>query len=440
MSEERFLVTCARAISPLHRRIFGWFGVAIVLSLFAGAFVTHLFDSGSGEWRRMFDGTRRLAADRFAEVWDDEEARTTLAKQVANELDVDVTLRDEHGLLLETIGPECDRHDAFLTPKVEGHKIGQVDICTKNRPQRGLSLLLGLFAAGLVLWILALRVSRWLGRPISALVSATDAIGRGDYDVNLPCTRHDPPEIQRLSRAVVDMAKRIKKQLSDQRELLATVSHEVRSPLARVRLLNELLRDEPDGAHREKLLDDLEQEIVEIDDLVGGLLAQSRLDFTAMTLRDADVVAITERTIERAGAALSPRVVGQERAVACDATLFARALSNLVENARKHAGGATDVAVVFGRREVSLEVADRGPGIPAEHRDQVFEAFFSAEAGSAESLGLGLALVRRIARAHGGDAFTRDNPGGGTVVGFSIPAPPESKRRAPPREAIAAEE
>ena len=161
----------------------------------------------------------------------------------------------------------------------------------------------------------------------------------------------------RLSRAVADMAKRIKKQLSDQRELLATVSHEVRSPLARVRLLSELLRDESSAVRKAKLLDDLEQEIVEIDDLVGGLLAQSRLDFSALSIRSTDVLALVKRTIERAGAELVPNVSGKIVPVACDATLFARALSNLLENARKHAGGATAVTLRFSRDELVLHSA-----------------------------------------------------------------------------------
>ena len=419
--DEKFVVMCKRAISPLHRRIFGWFGVAIVLSLFAGAFVTHLFDSGSGEWRRMLDGTRRIASTEFAEVWDDEEARSALANRLARELDVEVTVRDNGGMPLEAVGATCDRCDAFLIPTQDGEPLGRVDICTKNRRTRGLSLLLGLLASGLVLWILAHRVSRWLGRPISALVLATDAIGRGDYDVNLSAGRNDPPEILRLSRAVTDMAKRIKKQLSDQRELLATVSHEVRSPLARVRLLSELLRDEKSGERRTKLLDDLEQEIVEIDDLVGGLLAQSRLEFSAMSMRDTDLVRLVARTIERAGAGLEPVTVGKAGDIPCDATLFARALSNLIENARKHAGGATKVVLRFDPKEVVVEVEDRGPGIAPADEDRVFEAFFSAQPGSSESLGLGLALVRRIARAHGGDAFTRPNGKTGSVVGFTIP-------------------
>jgi two-component system OmpR family sensor kinase len=431
VAEPRLIATCAKAISPMHRRIFGWFGVAILLSLFAGAFVTHLFDSGSGEWRRVLQGTRRIASAKFAEVWDDEAERSRLAHQIASELDVEVTLRDESGRTIEAIGAPCDRPDAFFTPTQDGQPLGKVDICTKNRGARGISLLLGLFTAGVVLWLLAHRVSRLIGRPISALVNATDAIGRGEYDVNVPCGRHDPPEILRLSRAVADMAKRIKKQLSDQRELLATVSHEVRSPLARVRLLSELLRDESSAVRKAKLLDDLEQEIVEIDDLVGGLLAQSRLEFSALSIRSTDILALVKRTIERAGAEIVPSVSGKVVPVACDATLFARALSNLLENARKHAGGATAVNLRFSRDELSVEVEDRGPGISDENRERVFEAFFSAEAGTSESLGLGLALVRRIARAHGGDAMTRPNKGGGSVVGFAIPNPTVAVSPAP---------
>ncbi len=206
---------------------------------------------------------------------------------------------------------------------------------------------------------------------------------------------------------------------SVRRDFVANASHEMRSPLARIRLVLELLRDEslaPD--RREELHGELEHEIVEIDDLVGGLLAQSRLDFSALTLRPNDLVGLMSRGLARASLPIEPTVIGQKRPAPCDATLVARALSNLFDNAKKHAGGATDLTVRFEGDRATIEVSDRGPGLSDAEIERMFDPFYGKPNGSAESLGLGLALVKRIAKAHGGDAFARAREGGGSVVGF----------------------
>ena len=122
----------------------------------------------------------------------------------------------------------------------------------------------------------------------------------GRYDVKVHVHHEAPVEIHRLAEAFGDMAGKIERQMADQRELLASVSHEVRSPLARVRLVLEMLRDEKLTTEgREKLLGELDHEVEEIDDLVGGLLASSRVDFSALTLRPHDLVAAARASSER---------------------------------------------------------------------------------------------------------------------------------------------
>lgn len=432
MKKPTVIQRCQRAVAPLHRRIFGWFAVAIAMSMLVGASVSHLLGNGFRESHRTYLGAQRVMANRFAEIWDDSARRHTLAAELGSEVDLDVTIRDASGAQLDTVGETCVHPSAALQVVRGSEPLGRVDLCSRSPLGRPFSGLLSLLASIGVLWLVSHKISRWLSRPLNSLVKATDAIGRGQYDVEIHKGRHAPIEIVRLGCAVEDMASKIKQQMKDQRELLASVSHELRSPLARIRLLLELMRDdgpedEAENAARaarrqrtEKLFGDLEHEIVEMDDLVGGLLAQSRLDFSALTRRPNDVVSLAKRAAERAGLELAPIVGGLPRSVDCDATLLARALSNLIDNAKKHAGGVTGFTVRFGDDEVAFEIEDRGPGI--DDVEKIFDPFYGTSNGSHDSLGLGLAIVRRIAQAHGGDAFARNRAGGGATVGLTLKA------------------
>lgn len=414
---------CVRAVAPLHRRIFVWFGVAILCSGAVGFTVSWALGGGSSEWHKIFNGGRRVLAARFADVWDEPAARDAYADELAREMGVDVTVRDSAGEALYVAGDRpCARKEWSLSPQRGDQVLGRVDLCLVRSGNRPIGLLVGLVASLAVLWLIAHKVARHLGRPILELVDVTDAIGRGDYDVAMRPRRHAPSEIIHLSGAVREMAQRIKKQLADQRELLASVSHELRSPLARIRLLLELLRDdELSDERRLELLAELEHEVIEIDDLVGGLLAQSRLEFSAVSLRQSDLVEAVERAVKRASIAVTPEVTGAVRPVRFDATLVARALANLFDNAEKHGQGATELTVRFGDRAVEIEVHDRGAGLGSADAARIFDPFYGRAAGDHGSLGLGLSLVQRIARAHGGDAYAREREGGGATVGFTLP-------------------
>ncbi|MFO0550714.1 MAG: HAMP domain-containing sensor histidine kinase [Polyangiaceae bacterium] len=413
------LKRCRHAVAPLHRRIFLWFGLTIITSTVVGFSVANLI--GGTEWHRPIEGAKEITARRFAEGWDDPARVHALAEELHDEMGWAVLVRDERGTVLESIGPSCDRPSAKLYPKRDGRELGQVELCqTNRRPEAGI---LGLLAGVLVLWLVSHKVARHIGRPITRLVSVTDAIGRGQYDVEIKTTRHAPLEIVALNRAVEDMAGKIKKQMADQRELLASVSHELRSPLARIRLLLEFLRDgDLPAARQATLVDDVEREVVEIDDLVGGLLAQSRLDFSALSRRPVDIEGSVKRALDRASVPLDVAVRGTPRSIPCDATLLARALANLLDNGQKHGQGVTDIELEYDDRGVTIAVMDRGPGLEPGDEERVFDPFFGRPKGAADSLGLGLALVQRIARAHGGEATAKNRPGGGAVVSIRLPA------------------
>jgi signal transduction histidine kinase len=147
--------------------------------------------------------------------------------------------------------------------------------------------------------------------------------------------------------------------------------------------------------------------------------------FEALSLRELDACALASRALERANLPADRlSVVGTPRAQG-DATLIVRALANLLENARNHGGGVEALEVQAEAGQVRFAVRDRGPGFADGDEVRAFDPFFHrprSDGGDSGSLGLGLALVQRIARAHGGDAFARNRAEGGAEVGFTVKA------------------
>jgi signal transduction histidine kinase len=271
-----------------------------------------------------------------------------------------------------------------------------------------------LVAALAVVWLASGVIAWRLTRPLIAVVRAARAIGDGDLSVRI--RDRGRGEFSLLATSINDMAARLDKQHREQRQMLAAVSHELRTPLGHLRVLIETARDAP-GAN---VLDELDREIIELDRLVDKLLASSRLEL-AIDKRPVQIDALAAVALEQAG--LAPellRVEGEPGTIA-DATLVKRAIANLIDNARVHGGGAVAVAITRRDHELEIIVEDAGPGVPLAERERVFEPF--ARAGLGGSLGLGLALVRRIAAAHGGRSWIEDRPGGGARVGFTLAAP-----------------
>lgn len=272
----------------------------------------------------------------------------------------------------------------------------------------------------ILLWMASGAVAWRMTRPLIHAIKAAREIGDGKLDTRL--SARGGGEMKVLAEAINEMASRIEQQIKDQRQLLAAVSHELRTPLGHMRVLIDTARDtgaEPTSSPSRKALDELEREVLTVDDLVGRLLAQSRLEFGNLDLHPIDLGELVTDCVTSAG--LAPDIVEAigDANVKVDPTLVRRAVANLLDNAKTHGNGAVAVRIERRADQIVVEVDDAGPGVTADRRADAFRAFVPSSGGG---LGLGLALVARIAKAHDGKAWITDRPGGGARVGFSLAA------------------
>jgi signal transduction histidine kinase len=397
----------------LRRRIFWSFALGILVTGAVAFGISTLVSPGGSSFRRELERGRTLLGHLFEPVWDDAAARERLARTIAEDAAVDVILRDPSGDVLLATGAVCAR--PLVTSTIAR---GRVDLCAGEARSKGgpLRAIVPFLGAIVVLWAISGRIARRLARPYDQLAKLARDLGEGRLDSRLALPRHSHDEAAILGRVLNDMAARIERQLDDQRELLATVSHEIRTPLARIRLLTEIARDQAPSAQ----LDEIDREVVEIDELVGALLANARVDFTALRPTSLDPADVALRALERAGLPHEILAVESTREISADPTLLARALANLLDNGKKHGRGVVALRIVEAEGEIRFEVEDRGAGIPDDHAEKIFDRFYS-RAKDRSGLGLGLALVRRIAEAHRGRAWARNGPEGGAIVGLSIP-------------------
>lgn len=413
----------------LHRRIFVWFGASIVLTLAAVVVVMSLFIP-EGRYREDWERLRSYVGQRFADVWDSPAERDRLAEETASHLRLDVRLVDHAGVEVASFGERpCDEPQfVALVRRANETPRGEVWICPSHDPQRVSVLfsVLALLVAGCVIWGLTGLAARRIAGPVWDMALVARDIGHGKVGsrARLP-HHHHIGEIGLLAESINDMATRIEKQLRDQRELLAGVSHELRTPLGHMRVILETMRARTELLDKDtKDLDALEREVLEVDDLVGELLASSRLQFDTLSTSKLEGLDIAAQALERVGLPLELLSSDEESLpFEGDATLLGRALTNLLENAKRHGNGVLGLNVSATEDEIVFVVEDDGPGFSQTELDKVFASFYRGEhrAGASHgSLGLGLSLVRRIAEAHGGRAWAENREGGGAKVGIRI--------------------
>ncbi len=265
----------------------------------------------------------------------------------------------------------------------------------------------------------AYPVVRRLTRRLEALKQGVETFGAGALHHRVDATGRD--EVAALAGSFNQAAGRIEALLRSNQSLLANASHELRSPLARLKMAVEMI-DGAAPAQRERLRAEINTNIGELDALVEEVLLASRLDAgrDALARDPVDLLALAAEEGVRVQAAAE----GDAAVVRGDERLLRRALRNLLENAHRYGGGEIVVHVRSRPGGAELEVCDRGPGIPEAYRERIFEAFFRLP-GHAEregGVGLGLALVRQIAQRHGGGVRCEARPGGGSCFTLELPA------------------
>ena len=269
------------------------------------------------------------------------------------------------------------------------------------------------FAVGLG----AFPVVRRLTRRLERLQDGVEALGSGQLSARVPIEGKD--EVAQLATSFNTAAARIQHLVDAQKTLLANASHELRSPLARIRMAMETVQAADPTSRVE-----IQKNIHELDQLIDEILLASRLDAAPTDVLAREEFDLTALVAEQC-AQFDIELAAQVFHFRGDAKLLQRLVRNLLENARRYgAGTSIDVTLKTIEREMlQLEVCDGGPGVPESEREKIFEPFYRLP-GARErdgSVGLGLSLVKQIALKHGGRVECVTREGGGTCFRVVLP-------------------
>jgi two-component system, OmpR family, sensor kinase len=295
--------------------------------------------------------------------------------------------------------------------------------------------LLGLTALAVALG--AYPIVRRLTQRLEAVQRGVEQWGAGDLSVRLPEAGED--EVASLAQRFNVAAERVQTLVRSHKALLANASHELRSPLARIRMGLELMPSGGAAAAAEaRVRDELARNIAELDQLIDEILLASRLDLADAPmgeLEEVDLVGLAAEECAQVDAQLSVRDGGPPLVAWGSARLLRRVLRNLLENARRYGRNALGqwqpievevrhgVPQKTGAATAELVVRDHGPGVPEALRERIFEPFYRLPGASEREggVGLGLSLVRTIAQRHGGQVRCESAPGGGAQFVLTLP-------------------
>lgn len=310
-----------------------------------------------------------------------------------------------------------------------------------NGPNSGVSLIIAMGVLFVAVAVGALPLVRSLTKRLEALKQGVERFGQGQLSHRVAVDGRD--EVAAVANSFNDAAQRIEELVHSHRALLANASHELRSPLARLKMALTLM----DGASPERqatLRHEVDHDIRELDALIDEVLLSSRLDARPELTRDPiDVPALAAEEAGRVDAHLVIAPSASEARVLGDERLVRRALRNLLENAKRYGvpeqGGEAPIELQVERvparasaganagttAQVVFKVCDRGPGVAPDQRERIFEPFYRVpgHAEHAGGVGLGLALVKQIAERHDGSVCCEARVGGGSCFVLSLPAP-----------------
>jgi signal transduction histidine kinase len=359
--------------------------------------------------------------------------------ELAAAMDLDLVVRDPAGDVIATTTEDVDvvapPPAAPLMGRRRGHgwrvrlpdgRMVQLRPRGVDRPEdtdRGETMFALLAVVAGTMALGCFPIARRITRRIEQLDHGVKRLGEGDFKHRVQVSGRD--EIATLAASFNRAAEHIDALLAQQRQILANASHELRSPLTRLRLAIELAGEATDPAERSKRLEGARADIADLDALIEHVLVMARADLRAphAPFRSLDLGALLAEEAERTGASVALGEGGLT--IAGDPALLRYLVRNLLENARLH-GGAAEVRarIEADPEQIRLTVEDAGPGVPEAERERIFTPFFrgsQTRARGTAGTGLGLAIVRQVARFHGGDVHYQPIAQGGSCFQVTLP-------------------
>ena len=413
------------------RRLYLQFYLTIIASLLAVVFAGGLlwrFAPNETPADQAFEMAGALLAAQLAPADADSDAQRQAIAQLHDRLGVDLGLFDGNRRLLASAGrpvpaPPGRRETgnwvygeggpAWAIRLPDGRWIVARPPSRQRVPLLRVLGFLGTIA--LVVALCAYPVVRRLTRRLERLQVGVESLGRGDLTARVDVEGKD--EVARLAASFNRAAGRIEELVSAHKMLLANTSHELRTPLSRIRLGIELLTDKPSAERRAEL----QQDIAELDGLVEQILLSSRLDAVQIIDRDEEIDLLAVAAEE--GARYDQcSVDGPSVLVRGNRAMLQRMVRNLLDNAERHGVAPIAVTLHAEGREAVLVVSDAGAGIEGSERELIFSPFYRARSRRvATGAGLGLTLVRQIARQHGGEAAWAGTPERPSAIRVTMP-------------------
>lgn len=283
---------------------------------------------------------------------------------------------------------------------------------------------------GIAVALATYPIVRRLTRRLEALQHSVEKWGDGDLSVRIPVAGDDEvgflaTRFNHAAQQIETLVKARDALLASQKSLLANASHELRSPLTRIRMGLEFMGDPRDDAGN-RAKDEIARNIGELDQLIDEILLASRLDAREAdlgTIEPVDLLGLAAEECARTNATLEAQVDGGELIVPGVSKLLRRAVRNLLENARRHADGHASLALTQTDTTACIQVCDNGHGVPEAFQERIFEPFYRLPGASERDggVGLGLALVKSIALRHGGSVRCGNRPTGGACFEIRLP-------------------
>ncbi|MGQ0544199.1 MAG: ATP-binding protein [Betaproteobacteria bacterium] len=328
------------------------------------------------------------------------------------------------------------RHFYYLVPatfsviaqiRLEDGSVAVFSAVVPQEPLRRLETLLPqLLLLVVACFALAAALVYMTTRPLGHLARAADQIGENPDGPDIADA--GPSEIRKVIAAFNRMQRRVRAHLQERTRLLGAISHDLRTPITRLRLRTEMLADREAAARIQRDLDEMEAMVSSTLEFFRGSAAEPQrqpIDISALVESVADDRRDVGQKLSVTGAVQAP-YPGNPQALR-------RCLDNLIENALRYGGGAA-IELEDTPERLRVAVRDRGPGIPAAELDRVFEPFYRLESSrnpGTGGIGLGLSIARNIARWHGGDVELHNASEGGLVAAIVLPRHPGAARSAP---------